>query len=134
MIFEFVVHRLHWLSRVPFAPHLFDAFLLTSTAIFHPETIRAMELFERRVLELPDIKLCRHRFGGTGFVRSGDEFAHLHGNGLLDVRLTCEIAKAINADGLALPHHLFGPSAWVSFWIRSLDDLPNAMQLIRSAE
>jgi len=134
MIFEFVVRRLRWLARVPLAPQLLDALLLTWTALFHREQLAAFEALEVRALHLPGVRPCRHRFGGLGFARGGCEFAHLHGNGLLDVHLTRESADCMVVAGLALPHHVFGPSAWVSFWVCSEADLPNAVKLLLAGE
>ena len=134
MIFEFIVRRLRWLARVPLAPHVLDALLLAWTALFHREQLAAFEAMEARALQLPGVRPCRHRFGGLGFARGGCEFAHLHGNGLLDVHLTRESAESMVVAGLALPHHVFGPSAWVSFWVRSEADLPNAVKLLRAGE
>ena len=134
MIFEFIVRRLRWLARVPLAPQVLDALLLAWTAVFHPEQLAALEALEVRALQLPGVRPCPHRFGGIGFARGGCEFAHLHGNGLLDVRLTRKCAESLVSAGLAHPHHVFGPSAWVSFWVRSEADLPNALMLLRAGE
>lgn len=134
MIFQFIVRRLHWLARVPLAPHVFDALLLAWTALFHHEQFAALEALEVRALRIPGVRPCRHRYGGIGFARGGCEFAHLHGNGLLDVRLTRECAESMVTSGLAHPHHVFGPSAWVSFWVRSAADLPNAVMLLQEGK
>ena len=132
MIFRFVVQHLRWLARVPLAPHIFDALLLTWTAVFHRDRFAALTAMEAEGLALPDVRAQQHRFGGIGFVHGECEFAHFHGNGLLDVHLTRPLAESLIAAGLAEPHHLFGPSAWVSFWIRSRADLPNAVRLLRA--
>jgi hypothetical protein len=134
VIFGFVVRRLRWLARVPLAPHIFDSLLLTWTAMFQRQRFAAMEQLEAQALGFPGVERCRHRFGGIGFVRGQLEFAHLHGNGLLDVHLTRECAASLVAAGRACPHHVFGPSAWVSFWVRSEADLPNAVELLREGE
>jgi hypothetical protein len=134
VIFEFIVRRLRWLAKVPLAPQIFDALLLAWTALFHRKRFAAMEALETRALEFPGVRPCRHRFGGIGFMRGEHEFAHLHGNGLLDVHLTRERAASLVSGGAARPHHLFGPSAWVSFWVRSEADLPNAVDLLRAGE
>ena len=133
MIFEFIVRRLRWLARVPLVPHVFDALLLTCTALFQREKFTALEELEVRALRMTGVRPCRHRYGGIGFARGRSEFAHLHGNGLLDVRLTRDRAESMVAAGLALPHHVLGPSAWVSFWVRSETDLPNAEMLLLAA-
>jgi hypothetical protein len=133
VIFEFVVRRLHWMARIPGAPHLFEAFLLVGTAMFHRPRLAAMERIEREILQVPAVRLGVHRFGGTGFTIEGHEFAHLHGNGLLDVQLRREDADKVVAAGWAKPHHLFGPSSWVSFWIHTDECVTTALQLLRLA-
>ncbi|MEO7319960.1 MAG: luciferase family protein [Chthoniobacteraceae bacterium] len=132
-LFRIVVRRLHWLSRVPLAPELFDAFLLAWTALFHRQTLRAIGTLESEVLQIPGIAPVTHRFGGLGFTSEGREFAHVHGNGLLDVKMSCEQAAELVAEGRALPHHVFGPSAWISFWIRTPDDCGPAVALIEES-
>jgi hypothetical protein len=134
VIFEFIVRRLRWLAYLPLAPHVFDALLLAWTALFQRKKFAALEEVEVRALRIPGVRPCRHRYGGIGFARGRSEFAHLHGNGLLDVRLTRDCAESMVASGLALPHHVFGPSAWVSFWVRSETDLPNAVMLLHAAD
>jgi hypothetical protein len=47
-MFRFVVRHLRWLAHVPLAPQLFDALLLAWTAVFHRETLRAIERLEPR--------------------------------------------------------------------------------------
>ena len=130
MIFEFVVRRLRWLAKVPFAPQIFDAMLLIWTALFERKKLTAMTAVEARILQLPGVGLCVHRFGGTGFIRDGREFGHLHGNGLLDVHLTPEGARAIVAAGVASAHHVLGPSAWISFRVRGGEDVAAAVALL----
>lgn len=132
-LFRVVVRRLHWLSRVPLAPEMFDAFLLAWTAVFHRQTLRAIETLESEILRIPGIAPVTHRFGGLGFTSKGSEFAHVHGNGLLDVKMSRERAAALIAEGRALPHHMFGPSAWISFWIRTPDDSGRAVALIQES-
>ena len=132
-MFRFVVRHLRWLARIPLAPQIFDALLLVWTAVFHRETLRAIESLEAAVLRLPGVSPSRHRFGGFGFVREGCEFAHVHGNGLLDVKLTRELAAEVVAAGRAEPHHVFGPSAWISFHLRTREDCEAAMALLNIA-
>ena len=132
-MFQFVIRRLRWLARVPLAPHLFDAMLLVWTALFHRERLRAIDALQTSALRLSDVKGTTHRFGGFGFARNGCEFAHVHGNGLLDVKLTRERASELIAEGLAEPHHVFGLSVWISFWLRTTDDCGPALLLIKEA-
>ncbi len=129
-IFRLVVRRLHWLSRVPLAPEIFDAFLLLWTALWNRERVRAIEEIEARALKLPGVRLCRHKFGGVGFAWNGREFGHIHGNGLLDVKTGRMTAEMLIRSGSAEPHHVFGRSAWVSFSVNRAADVGNAAALL----
>lgn len=133
MIFRFVTHRLRWLGRVPLFPQLFDAFLLLTTALTNRPKLRAIELLEKRAAECLDAKLRNHRYGGVGFVVNGRELGHVHGNGLFDAFLGRVGRDAALAAGLALPHHMFPRSNWVSFWIERESDVDRAMELLRLA-
>ena len=130
LIFRFVVRRLHWLSKVPLAPQMFDAFLVLSTALWNRERLPAIEEIEESALRLPGVRLCRHKFGGVGFAWHGREFGHIHGNGLLDVKVGRTMAETLIRSGRVEPHHVFGRSAWVSFWVRGRADVPNAAGLL----
>jgi len=127
---RFVVRYFRWLAHIPLATQLFDALLLAGTAVFYPQTLRAIEALEAAALRLPGVSRVRHKYGGLGFARAGREFAHVHGNGLLDVKLTRERAAEIVAAGRAEPHHVFGPSAWISFQIRTVEDCEAALALL----
>ena len=133
MIFQFVVKHLRFLARFPLAPHVFDALLLTWTALVAPKRLRAIDAVESFAGELPGVERTRHRFGGTGFECNGVEFAHVHGNGLLDIHLTRSIAEHAIDDSGADEHHVCGRSAWISYWLASPDDLPNAKRLLEKA-
>ena len=132
-MFRFVVRHLRWLAHLPLAPQFFDALLLAWTALVDRPRLRAMEALESAALQLPDVAPCVHRFGGVGFAHHGMEFAHLHGNGLLDVHLTKERAAVLVAAGRAEPHHVFGPSSWISFWVYSQMDVNAAFCLIEES-
>jgi hypothetical protein len=132
-MFRFVVRHLRWLARVPGAPQVFDALLVAWTAFFDRRCLAAMEAIEAAALQLPGVELRGHRFGGVEFTVAGRELGHLHGNGLLDVRIGWESAETLIGEGLASPHHMLGESAWVSFWVRSWKDIPQAMELLKIA-
>jgi hypothetical protein len=133
MIFNFIVRHLHFLARIPLTAHFFDGALLTWTALFHHERLRAIEAIQKQALTLRDVRLCSHRYGGIGFEQNGCEFAHLHGNGLFDVELTRNVAAELIAHKRALPHHVLGPSRWISFWVDSLANVPDAFSLLQLA-
>lgn len=129
-MFRFTVRYLRWLSRVPGLPQCFDAMMLTWTAVGHRRRLAAMEALEAAVLRLPGLQLRVHRFGGVEFALAGRELGHLHGNGLLDVHVGCASARVLIGERRAEPHHLFGESAWISFWLCSHEDVPFALDLL----
>ena len=133
MIFSFAVRRLKWLAAIPGAPQIFDTMLFSSTALFHPARLRAISAVEKAVNELPEVRPGVHRFGGVGFFFRGKECSHIHGNGLLDCFVGRANRDALVRDRLAVPHHVFPRSGWISFWIEDGDDVPKAIDLIRIA-
>jgi hypothetical protein len=132
-VFAWIVRRLRWFARIPGMPHIFDAALFAATALLHPARRKAMEELEVLVTTRWPCVLGTHRFGGSAYCVHGREIAHLHGNGLLDVRLTRRDARDFIHTGRAAPHHFLGDSAWVSYWLESSDDLPRALDLIQAA-
>jgi hypothetical protein len=133
MIFRFVVKHLRWLAHLPLAPDLFDALLLAWTALTNRKRLAVMESVEELALGFEGVHLKRHRLGGIGFAAGGHEFAHMHGNGLLDVHLTRDFARTAVTQGIAKPHHVFGPSAWVSIWIDSKEHLSEIESILKKA-
>jgi hypothetical protein len=124
---------LKWLARIPAAPQIFDAMLLGSTGLLHPERLRAISAVEAEVRRWPGMQTGVHRLGGIGFSLHGKESSHIHGNGLLDCFVGCANREALVREGRARPHHIFPRSGWVSFWIEGKDDVSAALELIRMA-
>ncbi len=134
MIFAFVVRRLRWLARVPLLPQIFDTMLLVATALFDWRALAVRESLEIEACRSLGVTLSVHRFGGVGFIAGRHELAHLHGNGLFDAFVGARARDRIVRTGLASPHHIFPRSGWVSFWIKTEADLPNALELMRVAQ
>lgn len=133
-MFRFAVEQLGLLKRIPGIPQVFDVLLLLRTAVIHPERLSAMEQVQIHGRSMPGIRLRPHRLGGIGFVRQDHEIAHLHGNGLLDVRLGSADRDRWVGSGRALRHHVLPCSPWVSFWIRGPEDVPAALELLETAK
>jgi hypothetical protein len=130
MIFRFVVRRFRWLARVPFLPQLFDAMLLSATAVFNRRKLYAIEKLEREACSRFNATIGNHRLGGIGFFVGKREIGHVHGNGLVDAFVGRAKRDALVQSGTALPHHAFPRSGWVSWWMRTEADVPRALQLI----
>jgi len=129
---------LAWLFRhVPFLrlapglPPLLDALLLGATVLLRPERRAALHAVEAAVLSWPGVTTKIHRFGGAEFNLGRREIGHLHGNGLLDIPLTKAIRDEVLGSGAAQPHHIFPHSGWVSVYLRSEEDVPGAVTLLR---
>lgn len=134
MIFAFAVRRLRWLARVPLFPQIFDTMLLVATALFDWRALAVREALEREACRSLGVTLGVHRFGGVGFVSGRRELAHLHGNGLFDAFVGARARDSVVRTGMASLHHIFPRSGWVSFWIKTEADVPNALELMRIAQ
>jgi hypothetical protein len=52
---------------------------------------------------------------------------------LLDCFVGATNRDALLREKRAAPHHVFPRSGWISFWVRNSDDIPQAIDLIRTA-
>ena len=134
MVFAFVVRKLRWLARLPLFPQIFDTILLSATALFDWRALSVRESLEREACRSLGVELSVHRFGGVGFTSGRHELAHLHGNGLFDAFVGVRARDSAVRSGMASPHHIFPRSGWVSLWIKTEADLPNALKLMRIAQ
>jgi hypothetical protein len=134
VIFSFVVRKLRWLARVPLFPQIFDTMLLVAAALFDWRALAVRESLEIEACRSLGVELGVHRFGGVGFTFGRHELAHLHGNGLFDAFVGISARDSVVRSGMASLHHIFPRSGWVSFWIKTEADLPNALELMRIAQ
>lgn len=133
-VFEFVVRHLRWLARVPALPQIFDSALLGWTCLAHRPRLAAMEALEAGALRMPGVRLRVHRFGGIEFAGEDcGELGHLHGHGLLDVRVGRDRARFLIAQGRVRRHHVFPDSTWVSYQLERSSDVPFAIELLMLA-
>ncbi len=85
------------------------------------------------MLQLGEVTEAPHRFGGTEFRVQNREFMHNHGFRHLDIRLSREDQGRILKEGKAQPHKFAPQAGWITFRIRSDEDLETAKELIRLA-
>jgi hypothetical protein len=88
-------------------------------------------LIEREVVSWPHVTAHPHRFGGVEFQVNQHEIGHLHGDGLADLPFPVRMRRELVAAGRASPHHMLPDTGWVSYFIRSADDLAGAIELFR---
>jgi hypothetical protein len=77
------------------------------------------------------VTVAPHRFGGTEFRFGRGEIGHVHPGGLVDVPFPRPVRDRLVASGRARPHHVLPESGWVSFRIRSDEDVAAALELLR---
>lgn len=71
-----------------------------------------------------------HRFGGTEFRIGRREIGHIHGDYLVDIPFPKKVRDEIVAAGEAEPHHILPETGWISFYLRTEDDIANAIGLL----
>jgi MFS family permease len=72
-----------------------------------------------------------HLGGGIEFRINKRDMGHIHGDKLADLPFPIEIRKDLVASGKALPHIIYPESMWVSYFIRSEEDVPKIVDLFR---
>ena len=77
------------------------------------------------------ISVHPHRFGGREFLFGTAEVGHVHTNGMVDIPFTRPIHDVLLAEGLAEQHRWVPNSGWITFRIRSEQDIAHALWLMR---
>jgi len=77
------------------------------------------------------ISVHPHRFGGQEFLFGAAEVGHIHTNGIVDIPFTRPVHDVLLAEGLAEQHRWVPNSGWITFRIRSEQDIAHAQWLMR---
>lgn len=77
-----------------------------------------------------DVEIKPHRYGGLEFRLGRRELGHIHGDRLLDIPFPKSVRDEIVTAGEAEPHHILPDSGWVSFFLRTEEDVPRAIRLL----
>jgi hypothetical protein len=83
---------------------------------------------------LPDVKQANSRFGQSGrpaWCVNGREFAHLHADDLVDLRLPREVQARQKSDPLA--HFRPARSEWLEFELHNEAEVQHVVALAREA-
>lgn len=72
-----------------------------------------------------------HRFGGTEFRFGNAEVGHVHKGEIVDIPFPRSVHDVLLAEGLAEQHRWVPNSGWVTFHIRSEQDIAHALWLMR---
>jgi hypothetical protein len=86
---------------------------------------------EKEVSEWTHVSLHPHRFGGTEFQFGDAEVGHVHTNGIVDIPFPRSMRDALLTDGLAEEHRWVPNSGWITFLMRSKEDVSHALWLMR---
>lgn len=90
-----------------------------------------MESLERHVGSWPEVSIHPHRFGGRDFRHGSAEIGHIHPGGIVDIPFPRPVRDALLDEHLAEEHPWVPNSGWVTFRVRTEDDLQHAMWLLR---
>lgn len=89
------------------------------------------EIVRNAMESLEGIAVQSHRFGGIEFMLGKREVGHMHGNSLVDIPFPKKVRDEIVKSGIALPHHVLPESGWISFYIKTENDVDTAIELLK---
>ena len=90
-----------------------------------------MESLERHLCSWLDVSVHPHRFGGREFRCGSAEVGHVHPGGIVDIPFPRPVRDALLDEHLAEEHQWVPNSGWVTFRIRTDDDLQHAIWLLQ---
>jgi hypothetical protein len=90
-----------------------------------------LKKLEEEVGSWANISVHAHRFGGREFLFGAAEVGHVHKNGIVDIPFPRSIRDALLSDSLAEEHHWVPNSGWITFQMRTEEDLRHAVWLMR---
>src|SRR6186713_2601681 len=89
------------------------------------------EQIAREVMTWPGVTVESHRGGMIFFHVGRREIGHLHGERLADLPFPVRIREKLVAEGKADLHYLHPKTGWVSYYVRSEDDVDRIVELFR---
>lgn len=96
------------------------------------EIMSAHEKITQTVTAWAGVTAAPHRFGGIEYrYQATREIGHLHGDHLLDIPFPTKVRHELIAAGKAEPHHLLSDSGWISFYLRTPEDVEKALELLQ---
>ncbi len=93
--------------------------------------MKHLKKLEEVVSAWPQVSVRPHRFGGKEFRFGSAEIGHAHVGGVVDIPFPRPIRDVLLAEGLAEEHHWVPNSGWITFRVRSEDDLKHSVWLMR---
>lgn len=93
--------------------------------------MKYLEALELEISAWPQLSTHPHRFGGREFRFGSAEIGHIHRGGIVDIPFPRSVRDALLKDGLAEEHRWVPNSGWITFQVRSDEDVKHAMWLMR---
>jgi hypothetical protein len=93
--------------------------------------MQPLKRLENTVASWPRISVHPHRFGGREFRFANAEVGHVHDGGIVDIPFPRSIRDALLTEGLAEAHRWVPNSGWVTYRVRSDQELQHAVWLMR---
>jgi hypothetical protein len=93
--------------------------------------MKYLKNLEDKVSAWPQISAHPHRFGGREFRFGSAEVGHVHEGGTVDIPFPRSVRDALLAADLAAEHRWIPNSGWITFHIRSEEDVKQAVWLMR---
>ena len=90
-----------------------------------------LQALEDHVCTWPGVSAEPHRFGGRAFRLGKLEVGHMHNNGAVEIPFPRALRDELLAVGLAEEHRYVPDSGWITFYVRTEDDLAHAAWLLR---
>jgi Family of unknown function (DUF5519) len=78
-----------------------------------------------------NVSVHPHRFGGREFRVGSAEIGHVHTGGIVDIPFPRSVRDLLLAEGRAEEHRWVPRSGWITFRVRSDEDLRHALWLMR---
>jgi hypothetical protein len=85
--------------------------------------MKNLKKLEEEVSAWGNVTVHPHRFGGRELLFGTAEVGHVHTGGIVDIPFPRSIRDALLAEGLAEEHRWVPNSGWITFRIRSEEDL-----------
>ena len=94
-----------------------------------------LQAIETEVLTWDDMTSAPHRFGAREFNLNHNgqtiEIGHLHNGTLLDILFSVKVREALVEAEQAKVHHILPDTGWISFAVKTNDDVQHAIWLLR---
>ncbi len=91
----------------------------------------AQNIIRSAASEWNGVTVHPHRFGGIEFRLGKRELGHIHGDSLLDIPFPMATRHELVNSHRVQPHHVLPESGWISFYIKTENDIQEAVLLLK---